>query len=152
VRRGLFGSAGARDSLRPRRPSGVVVRPLNFTVRRRVMAVASFVRSSLRGWRLWIAVVLGLEVCWFVLLYPLIPRSALGALVESVLPLPLAGYVYLMFRAFVWLGGSPLSPGVRRFCATSLAISVALFAFLLVYGAQRIVSAGFGRGLVTSWF
>ena len=86
------------------------------------------------------------------LLYPLVPTSALAALVESALPLPLAGYVYLVFRAFVWLGGSPLSPGVRRFLAASLAISVGLFAFLLVYGAQRILSAGFGRGLVTSWF
>jgi hypothetical protein len=116
------------------------------------MAVASFVRSSLRGWRLWIAVVLVLEVCWFGLLYPLVPRSTLGALVESILPLPLAGYIYLVFRAFIWLGGRPLSPGVRRFFATSLAISVGLLAFLLVYGAQRILSAGFGRGLVTSWF
>jgi hypothetical protein len=140
------------DSVRPRLRSAACARPLNFTVRRRVMAVASFVRSSLRGWRLSIVVVLGLEICWFALLYPLVPTSALAALVESALPLPLAGYVYLVFRAFVWLGGSPLSPGVRRFLATSLAISVGLFAFLLVYGAQRILSAGFGRGLVTSWF
>jgi hypothetical protein len=138
--------------VRPRRQAGVVGRPLNFTVRRRIMAVASFVRSSLRGWRLWIVVVLGLEVCWFGLLYPLVPRSALAALVESALPLPLAGYAYLVFRAFAWLGGSPLSSGVRRLLATSLAISVGLFALLLVYGAQRILSAGFGRGLVTSWF
>jgi len=34
VRRFLFGAAGAEESVRPRRLAGVVVRPLNFTVRR----------------------------------------------------------------------------------------------------------------------
>jgi hypothetical protein len=32
VRRGLFGAAGAWDSVRPRRLAGVVVRPLTFAV------------------------------------------------------------------------------------------------------------------------
>jgi hypothetical protein len=116
------------------------------------MTATSFDRSSLRGWRLWLVVVIVAEIGWFGLLYPLVPTSAKAALVEFALPLPIAGYAYLVVRALIWLGGRPLSPSVRFLLGGSLVVSVGVFVFLLVYVAQHRLSAEFGRGLVTSWF
>ena len=139
------------DSVRPHRSAGVSVRPLNFTIRRQAMTAASFGHSSPGRWRFWLILIPVLEFCWFALLYPLVPKTLLAALVEFSLPLPFAGYIYLVFRALGWLLDSSLSPGVKRLLRTSLAISVGLFGLFLVYGAQRILSTGFGRGLATLW-
>ena len=139
--------------MRSRRLADASVRPLSSTVRRQAMtAAASFGRFSLRRGRFWLILVLVLEFSWFALLYPLVPKTALAALVEFALPLPFAGYIYLVFRALGWVLDSSLSAGVKAFLRASLAISVGLFGFLLVYGVQRILSTGFGRGLATLWF
>jgi hypothetical protein len=114
-------------------------------------ATSSFGRSSLRGWRLWLLLLVLAEICWFGLLYPLTPKSWLAALVEFALPVALAAYTYLIVRALIWLGGRPLSAGARRLIGVTLAVSVGVFVLLLVYVAQRILPAGFGRGLATSW-
>jgi pheromone shutdown protein TraB len=112
------------------------------------MATASFIGSSLRGWRLWIVIAVAVEVLWFALLYPLVPRSALGALIELALPLPIAGYIYLIVQLLFWLSDRTFSAGVRRLLGIALVASVGLVIFLLLYGAQRLFSADFGRGLV----
>jgi hypothetical protein len=91
------------------------------------------------------------EIGWFAFLYPLVPRSWLAALVEFALPVALAAYVYLIVRALLWLGGRPLSAVTGRLIGILLAVSVGVFAFLLVYVAQSILPSGFGRGLATSW-
>jgi hypothetical protein len=135
---------------RVQRARGAVPRPLKLIVRRQVMAATAFGGSSLRRWRFWLVLILVLEFCWFALLYPLVPRTLLAALVEFTLPLPFAGYIYLVFRALGWLLDSSFSASVKGILRISLAISVGLFGFLLVYGAQRMLSAGFGWGL--SWF
>ena len=48
--RGLFCAAGWKTSVHPRRSSGVVVRPLNFTVWRHYASITTFAPYSLVPW------------------------------------------------------------------------------------------------------
>ena len=107
----------------------------------------SFSRISLRSW---VLIVVVLEAAWFALLYPVVPRSASAAVLELTLPLSIAAYAYIVVRALIWLGGRRLSPFVRRLLGISLALSVGVFAMVVVYFAQHLFIAGFGRGLAPS--
>ena len=50
--------------------------------------------TTLRKWLFWAAIAVIGELAWFGLIYPLVPRTALGALVLVAVPLPLAGYMF----------------------------------------------------------
>ena len=88
--RGWLGPRAPGDSVRPRRPSGVVVRPLNFTVRGHPETRMRKILRLLGGWLFLSIVAAALVLLWS---WPWRPHSALGwgVVLLGALPLTLLG-------------------------------------------------------------
>ena len=103
--------------------------------------------AALRGWRAWVlGTALG-EMCWFALLYPLVPRTTLAAAVEAVLAFPIIGGIYVVGRAMVWLPDLTWHPTVRRACVLALALSASSLIVICVVATKNLLGTQFGYGI-----
>ena len=103
--------------------------------------------SVIQGWRVWVLATIFGELCWFALLYPLVPRTMEAAAVEAVLAIPIVGYVYLASRALFWLADSRWPPAFRRACGIALALSVGCFIVAAILLVEHFMGTQFGYGL-----
>ena len=123
------------DIVCPRYSSGVVVRPLNFTVRDLHMRLAPAI-PALRRWRLWVGAILVAEVCWFALIRPRIAGNFHALLMLALDPLAVVGYVYLMAAVSAYLTEREWDFRLRQMIVIMLGLSAGCFVFALLWLAK----------------
>ena len=96
--------------------------------------------SSGRWWQCLAAVAIG-EFAWFGLLYPLVPRTVVGAAFLAALPLPVGAYAFAAVKCLFWVSERELPYWIRRCLGVAIAISVGVVVFALV-----LVAVMFRRG------
>jgi hypothetical protein len=143
---GGYAPRAQEDSVRARRDrallGGPTTSPLHLT-----MGTHFGQRPAVRHWRRWtVGIIIG-EVCWFGLLYPLVPRTTLAAAVEAALAFPIAASVYFVGRAVYWLSDSQLPPIIRRTCAVLLALSATCLTVGIIMMVKHFLGGQFGYGL-----
>jgi hypothetical protein len=100
--------------------------------------------SALRKWPLWFGVAAVGEVAWFALLHPLVPRTLRAAFVLALVPLPLAGYAYVVVRLLLRLADAQWNLRLRQAMSLVLAVSVGCFGFVLLWITETHFNAEVG--------
>jgi hypothetical protein len=83
-----------------------------------------------------------MELAWFSLLHPLVPRTFTAGFALALLPLPVLGYVYLIVRLLMSLGDAQWNPRMRFVLALILVLSVGGFIFGILWIAEAHFSNG----------
>ena len=99
--------------------------------------------SKPRWWH-WLAIAAGVELVWFGQLYPLVPRTAAGAIILAALPLPVAGYIYVAVKALFWVADRTWPHWVRRTTSVAIAVSVGFVIFGIILAAEMARRSDFG--------
>jgi hypothetical protein len=84
-----------------------------------------------------------LQLLWFSLVYPLVPSTLTGFLMEFGAGLCLLIVLYVVGSAIVWLSGQATRVRVYRSLAVALALSVGILVFATVYEFKAAVSENF---------
>jgi len=105
-------------------------------------------RSALRNWPQWLGLTAVGEIIWFSVLYPLVPRTLRAACVLALIPLPLAGYVYLVVYLLRRLADAQWNLRVRQGITLVLAISVGCVGFVLLWITETHFDAEVGYFLM----
>jgi hypothetical protein len=105
-------------------------------------------RSALRNWPQWLGLTAVGEILWFSVLYPLVPRTLRAACVLALIPLPLAGYVYLVVHLLRRLADAQWNLRVRQGITLVLAVSVGCVGFVLVWITETHFDAEVGYFLM----
>ncbi len=101
-----------------------------------------------RRWWHWVVVILGAELFWFCLMYPIVPRTLGAAAFEAFLPLPLLGYIYLAVLCLFWISRRGWSRWASRPLSILIALSVGAAAIWVVDWAVIHTSAEFGYEVI----
>ena len=91
----------------------------------------------------WVVMPVVAEVGWLGLLWPLVPSTGIAWLVTLLVPLPIAGYVYLVARAIDRLSLRSNPSVLIRGLAVLLAVSVGAIIFLLLFIVERSLGGQF---------
>lgn len=95
----------------------------------------SFLRS--------VGVLVVLEVFWFSLMYPLVPSTAGGLILELVVGLCLGLIIYVFGKSIVWLTSRTAHVVVYRVLATLMAMSVGVLVFTSAYVFRALLESNF---------
>jgi cation transport ATPase len=85
---------------------------------------------------------------WFGILYPLIPTSPMGWLIEIVAGTVVALWAAISILAISWLQRQTRHPNISRLIAVGIAISLGVGIFLIAVNAQALMAENvsyFGR-------
>jgi hypothetical protein len=99
-----------------------------------------------KRWWYWPAALVMVELVWFGLLYPLVPRTFVGAALLGLLPIPVAAYTLGAMRVLSWVSGMEGPHWIRRLVAAgvTLSVGIAIFGLVLVTIMARRGDFGFG--------
>ena len=99
------------------------------------------------SWLARLAIILGLEACWFALLHPLVPSTLLGFIAEFAAGLVVFALVYGGAQAIIWLQGRPAHRNLTRVISVVIAIGMGVVIFAAAYACQVFLGRNF-----TYWY
>jgi hypothetical protein len=91
----------------------------------------------------WVITLALAELGWLGLLWPLVPSTRVAWLVTLLMPLPIAGYVYLAVNGINWLSLRSSTSLLTRGLAVVLAASVGVLIFLMLYLVEHWLGGQF---------